>query len=832
MAAHILIVDDDPHMRASLQMELEAEGFQVTVAPNGLDAIELAGKKHFDLVLCDVRMPDIDGIETITAIKEVQPVTKTIIITGYASQDTPISALKLKVDDYLMKPFPIDSLTESIKTALERSGKGPVPEGPSKYHQSFLKIITGMLFETRIPHLAGHSERVARMSMRIGRRLGFTPAHLQNIFLAALLHDIGYADLPPQMLEKKKFQEGDYDLVRDHPRRARELLSPFTQFRDIATVIFCHHERWDGRGYPQGLAADKIPLESRIIAVAEAYDSLVSERPHKTKRSSHEALKLMEKESGSSFDPSLVAILPSLIEEDGREEEAAGDLATSNEEDRAAVLVRLGDLYRERGAFDIAQQAYDEAEALLTGQDSAGLLIGVLVGRASLLHRQGRTDEALDEARKAQALARSKSLQIQDAQAALMMAHLKILKNDIQGAEELLSGAREIFSLWESASHVGEADFLLSSLHALEGDAGSEAFFDLFTGFLAARSPEIVNKYRDVAHLPLGFAISRGIFRDEIAGLLRQTDASKEILERMLEWVNPLAKPAVKALADGMEEREKDRPVKTGGGAPVRKSDALIQVFFFGKFRVAAGDQVLSEEAWTTRKAKSLFAYLSSRLGEAESEERLMELFWLEGSTNARHALHNCITVVRKIFMPFLGSSTVKIIQKKKTGYYLNREIGCLIDLEGFQWHYHRGRALFEQGSLNEGLTELQKAEELYTGNFMEGSYDEWSDNLRLVTRNNYLELMHTLGMYFFEKEKYQVCMEYWKKALAADNCFEDAYQGLMLSHAALDNRNEAIRIYHQCVQTLKKELDLTAPPKLMEIYYRLVDGQKVPLLF
>jgi DNA-binding SARP family transcriptional activator len=272
--------------------------------------------------------------------------------------------------------------------------------------------------------------------------------------------------------------------------------------------------------------------------------------------------------------------------------------------------------------------------------------------------------------------------------------------------------------------------------------------------------------------------------------------------------------------------------VSKGPAVPAReKSSPRIEIFFFGKFRVAAGDQVLDEEAWITRKAKSLFAYLSSRLGEAESEERLMELFWLEGSTNARHALHNCITVIRKIFSPFLADTATKIILKKKIGYYLNREPGCRIDLEEFQGHFHRGRALFEKGAFNDGLLELQMAERLYTGPFMEGSYDEWSDGPRLVTRNNFLELMHILGKYFFEKEKYQVSVDYWKKALVADNCFEDAYLGLMLSHVAMENRNEAIKIYHQCVQTLKKELDLAPPPKLMEIYYKTVEGQKVPLI-
>jgi putative two-component system response regulator len=847
----ILIVDDDKFMRGSLQTELESEGFQVTTAENGMRAIELAKEQNFDLVLCDMRMPDIDGIETIAAIKEVQPIARSIVITAYASPDKPISALKLRVDDYLMKPFSIDDLLKSIRSTLIRLKQSASSnEGVARHRRNFLRIITGILFESRISYLVGHSERVARLSLQIGRALHLSPGQAQNLYIAALLHDVGYIDLPPHLMDKKEFKAQDFEHIKSHPVLAKELLSPFKELKDIATIILYHHERWDGKGYPQGLKGEQIPVESRIIAIAEAYDSLVSERPHRTGISVQEAQKTLEKDSGTCFDPRITKVLPSIVELYEEDESLLPPLP-DEEEKKISVLLNLADIYREHGNFDIASDAYEKALEYLSESGSPELRIRSERGVMQILSDQGRHEEALAKAGHLMDYAQENSLAFLRAQISLQAAYIKLKRGTPPGVEEELRAARETFVVWESLYHICETDFLLSCFHLSPDGGCSPSFSSSFTAFLQAIISgsffDILGKYRDLSLLLIRQALRESAHLKEIALLFRDPQgAPLEILADLMDDAEGTIRLKVLDILKGVKDKraqalitkaqiDPDAAVSEKSTSLVRSlpeaaAVPLLQLFFFGKFRVMIGDCLLDDELWTTRKARSLFAYLASRHGEEESEEKIMDIFWLQGGAKALHSLHNCITVIRKIFTPFLGQSAKKIIINRKAGYLFNRKIGCFIDLEAFDDAFHQGRTHFEEQQWQEGLSELQKAERLYGGDFMEGSYDEWSADLRLSMRNRFIELLSLLGTYFFKKNKYEVSMDYWKKLISHDNCFEEAYMGLMLCHVAMKNQNEAIRVYHQCVQTLKKELDLPPPSRVAEVYLRLIEGQNVSL--
>ncbi len=849
----ILIVDDDQFMRLSLQMELEAEGFQVVTAENGTKAIECAKEQSFDLVLCDVRMPDIGGIETIAAIKELQPVARSIVITGYASQETPISALKLRVDDYLMKPFSIDKLLKSIRSTLVRLKQSVShSEGVARYRKNFLKIITGILFESKISYLVGHSERVARLSLQIGRSLGLSSVQMQNLYTAAILHDVGYVELPPHLMDKKEFKDQDFELIKNHPLLAKELLSPFKELKEIATMIFHHHERWDGRGYPHGLKEEKIPIESRIIAVAEAYDSLVSERPHRGKKTVHEALKYIERDVGASFDPRIVKVLPPLVGLYDEEERPPLSYPDNDEEKKVTLLLNLAEVYREQGNFEMARDACNKALEYLSESESPELRVRAGIGEVLVLSDQGSFEEALVKALQFRESAEKNSLAFMKAQLSLQISYLRMKLGERENVEEELKTAREIFTVWESSYQICQTDLLMSYFYGTGGEESSRQFKESFDAFLEAllhgHFYQLLRKYPDLSQLLIRKALENPVQYREMVPLFRDPQkAPLEILEklmddkdgtlrlRVLDILKEVKDTRAQALIakaqidpDKHVSEESTRLVRS---LPEVAALPLIQIFFFGKFRVYVGDTLLDEEVWVTRKAKSLFAYIVSRLGEEAGEERLMDIFWLQGGGKALHSLHNCISLIRKIFSPYLGQSARNILQNRKAGYVFNTRVGCQIDMKEFNELFHRGRTFFEQDDWSLGLSELQKAERLYTGDFMEGSYDEWSDDLRLSLRNRFIELLSLLGTYFFKKDKYEVSMDYWKKLISHDNCFEDAYLGLMLSHVATGNKNEAIRVYHQCTQTLKRELELPPPARVAEVYLKLIEGQNVPLV-
>ncbi|MDQ7826003.1 MAG: response regulator [Candidatus Eremiobacteraeota bacterium] len=846
MEERILIIDDDRLMRTSLKRELEAHGFSVAVADDGRMAIEMAGNERFDLIICDVRMPAINGIDTISAIKEVQPVARSIMITAYASNDAPISALKLKVDDYLMKPFSIDELLRSIRTALLRAGQQQERRSLTRSRRNFLKLVRGVLFESRISHLIGHSDHVARLSLAMAGRLGFPPERMQNLYLAALLHNVGYVELPPRMLEKGEFAEHDRELVRNHPQLARELLRPFEELKEIATVIACHHERWDGSGYPRGLREEQIPLEARIIAVCEAFSSLVSERPHRKRKSGADALRIIEKEQGKSFEPRLVKLLASMTELEVGGESDMPMAFNERDDHRALTLLNLARVYGDMGDYAVAESAYAELLALIAQGESQELSIEALMGRASMLQRSGRHREALELACEAQRIAREQSLEFLRARALLLAAYSRIRLSSLEGIEDDLQAALEVFRIWESSYHQSEAELLLCSCLVSAGKAEGPEYLSLLRGLMETMARErfydILTRHEELSTMVIRHALKGSLLVDEIGALFKDSQGAlmalleslageKEITLKLkvISILKDLKDVRARALlvkaqadSDRLVADSASRVLSSIGAAESTGDIVPLQVFFFGKFRVMAGSTLIGDEAWTTRKAKSLFAYLASRRSDGEREDRLVDMFWCDFGERGRHALHNTISLIRRILAPMLGTAAKKLLVNQKGRYMLNRKMPVWTDLDEFERHFSRGRYCFERREWEEGLPELQKAERLVTGEFMEGTYDEWSDDIRLLTRNSYLDLLSVLARYFAGKNKHEVSIEYWKKILAFDNCFEEAYGGLMESFGALGNKNEAVKLFHRCEAILKKELNLAPPPAVVEAYLKL----------
>jgi len=850
MAERILVVDDDEFMRSSLQLELEAAGFTVATARDGMEAIERSKEHHFDLVVCDVRMPGIDGLDTLKTIREFQPTARNMIITGYASPDAPVTALKMKVDDYLMKPFSSEEFLSSVRSALQEYRKSSMHErSPLRFKDSLLTIISAILFESSFAFLVGHSERVARMVLKFGKKLHFSSGQLQSLYLAAQLHDIGHIELPPSILEKREFDKDDLAVVRSHPVIARDMLSPFRELRDIATVIFHHHEKWDGSGYPKGLRGDQIPLESQIIGIAEMYDSLVSERPHRKRKSREEALEIMERESGTGFDRALVEILRGISAEDDGDDMPLLPSAPEYPEG-ALSLINLADLYRSMGNYEVALKAYSMAGNLLCREEMPELVLKIDLGRMLIHFAQGQVREALETGLSAREFARERSLSFLEARLSLEIAVMKLRSEDPEGLEEMLLQARETFAVWESAYHKCEADFLLSVYYSGKKDRMA-LFASFFGNFLssmqAGRFHEIVRTRAELVMAPVRFALENDVEIDAVKLLFRDHDgAPVEILERLMEQGNTSLRLKSLDIIAGMDDSrartilskahlDSDRLIREKSSLLLSTSRLspvapLPQIFFFGKFRVIIGDRLIEDEVWPTRKMRSLFAYLASRRGEIRSEETLMELFWPQGDEKARHSLHNCISQIRKVLAPLLGEDARRMILRKRDGYAFNKDAYCWIDLEEFDGHILKGRSLADMSRWEEALVELQKAERLYTGEFLENSYEDWSADLRFKSSARMTEVLNTLGRYFLDRNKYEVSADYWKKILAHDNCMEDAYLGLMICHAAQGNTNEAIKVYHECIRNLKKELDLAPPAAVVEAYLKLVDGKPVDL--
>ncbi len=244
--------------------------------------------------------------------------------------DMAVEAIRLGATDFLIKPVDLELVVFSVKRALAKKAMKEeieahhknlerlVEERTSKLRETLLvlkkshldsvKALAGAI-DAKDPYTRGHSDRVRRMSMRIGTKLGFSEERLENLVFGALLHDIGKIGIRDEVLQKKgPLTPEEYQYVQQHPLIGVKIVEGIDFFKNKIAMVRNHHEHYDGSGYPDGLIGDVIPLEARIIAIPDAFDAMTSLRPHRRAIPADEVIEEMEKEKGKQFDPGLLEI--------------------------------------------------------------------------------------------------------------------------------------------------------------------------------------------------------------------------------------------------------------------------------------------------------------------------------------------------------------------------------------------------------------------------------------------------------------------------------------------------------------------------------------------
>ncbi len=337
----ILCVDDEPNILSALRRLLRAHGYRITVAGSGAEGLQLMATEPFDLVISDMRMPEMDGARFLEQVKQRWPETVRILLTGYADIASTVEAInKGEIYRYVAKPWDDNDMALIVRRALERKAlerdklrlealtarqneelkdlnanlelkvmerTAELRQAHEKLKSSFLTSIKvfANLIELRGSTLAGHSRRVADLARKIAIRMGLTGPEAQNVFLASLLHDIGKIGLPDHLLSKPVAQMtgDDLGLYRKHPLKGEQSLMALEELRPAATLVRSHHERFDGQGYPDGLAGEGIPLGARILAVANDFDGWQIGILAARRLSQEDAKKLIAEGRGKRYDP-------------------------------------------------------------------------------------------------------------------------------------------------------------------------------------------------------------------------------------------------------------------------------------------------------------------------------------------------------------------------------------------------------------------------------------------------------------------------------------------------------------------------------------------------
>lgn len=320
---YCLIVDDEPRLRQVMVHLMRRDGFQCVEAGNGLDALEQLQKHPFELVLSDLRMPKMDGLELLREIRLRHPDVAVVMITAVADVESAVSCLAVGASDYVVKPYQLDDVRARVAQSLDkrrlilenrayREGlEERVAKQARRLEELFLASVQSLAeaLELKDPYTRGHSVRVSFYSTAIAKALGLGGEMLRQIELGGHVHDIGKIGVRETVLNKRdRLTAEEYEHIMTHPVLGWRILAPLLgETPHALNIVRSHHERVDGGGVPDGLKGDEIPIEARIAAAADALDAMTSDRPYRPSEMTLEmALAEIRRCSGTQFDPIVV----------------------------------------------------------------------------------------------------------------------------------------------------------------------------------------------------------------------------------------------------------------------------------------------------------------------------------------------------------------------------------------------------------------------------------------------------------------------------------------------------------------------------------------------
>ncbi|OGW59677.1 MAG: hypothetical protein A2Y48_07595 [Nitrospirae bacterium RIFCSPLOW2_12_42_9] len=337
----ILVVDDEPLIREIIIRKLSEFGYIATPVENAFEALNKMREKSYPLVLSDIMMPGMDGIELLKRLRSLYPDTAVVMITAVSNVNIAIEALREGAYDYLIKPFNFEEVVLSVKNAFEKRDlilenrlyqkhlEALVENQTSEIRQLLSREqersseLSKALEEIQITHDAtidalsaaldyrdneteGHSQRVVRYSLEIGKVLGLERRNLEVLARGTLLHDIGKIGVPDSILWKPgKLTDEEWVEMRKHVEYGFKMLKSIHFLRDAALIVQHHHERYDGSGYPDRMSGDNIIIGARIFAIADTYDAMTTDRPYRKALTDRDAREEIKRCNGTQFDPKI-----------------------------------------------------------------------------------------------------------------------------------------------------------------------------------------------------------------------------------------------------------------------------------------------------------------------------------------------------------------------------------------------------------------------------------------------------------------------------------------------------------------------------------------------
>ena len=314
MRENVLFVDDEGKILNSMERVFADVDVTFLKAENAKDALRLIGEKEIAVLITDNRMPGMSGIELLTCLKDLSPETVKILMTGHADLTTAIEAINIgEVFRFIVKPWENEALIRTVQEGVE--------------HYRFVQTLRNsdeatllslaQTIELKDPYTRGHCDRVAGFALMIADQLELSEETKRHIKYGSWLHDCGKIGVPDAVLNfNGKLKDAEFNTIRQHPVWGAQVARQARLPQAVINIVLFHHERYNGEGYPHGLSGRTIPIEARIVTIADIYDSLTSIRPYRDALPWEEALDLMDAMNGNHLDPDLMWLFHAIIVKD------------------------------------------------------------------------------------------------------------------------------------------------------------------------------------------------------------------------------------------------------------------------------------------------------------------------------------------------------------------------------------------------------------------------------------------------------------------------------------------------------------------------------------
>lgn len=801
----ILVLEDDPQMRSILQQVLEEQDYEVVAVDRGEKAIDAARDHSFDLIIADIRMEGVGGLEAIAQTKAVQPSIGTLIVSGYADPDETERAKALQIGGYLKKPFKMQDFLLYVRTQLsERTRAEGESEAADQEEDPGTDSVTLLLEclqgidrpKKKVP--AGSFKRVTELSDTLGKEVGIVTGMRREVAAACgFLLCVG----------------AEVDLER--------WSGPPEQLATFRSVVAFHEEPYESNPQP--------PLEARLAALiltavrCESDAASLWSLPNLAKHKS--SVEELSTES-PHVDPELIEIYLKSLK--GDQPATAAALSPRERDQRERTLFALAKTLERAGDQNEATRAYKTIIERHPGTRES------LESRLAIARSQpeGNHNDSLREAcREAARLG-----PVTAALTALEAGHILFRAKD-DGAKEFLMGAARSLEKLGLEGALARAAIPLVSL-------GVKFPEDRFPRLVRAlTSPEEHQEMRhnapwllpilfnslpegSVEHLYplLGQIVDR--FGHPLTAAFQDGKFDEQSSIHLAEAVRLGARNAPEELIKLLVADERQAVAEKAASLRDRMEDAqdqgsVIRVRSFGVLEVSVGEEEVSGNMWKTQKAKFFFAFLAARWGRAVPEETVRDLFWPKNAEKGRKNVYWATSIVRRCLRGEGESGDFEVLERQGETLRLHPETPRWHDLEEFVRLLAKAQKLEKDGKAAQARPLYRRLTRLYRGPYLEGCYMDWAVRYRESLERQVVDALVRLAVLALEAKEYKESNEAVEQALALDPCRQDAAAIGMKALTESSQPEKAVEMFQRVEKSLRVDFALEPNTELIELLYR-----------